>query len=151
MKYYENGIKAGASALGALTAHYAEGLGQALVLLLIAFEAGDYITGIIAACKQRSLNSRDAFWGFIKKLCYFVLIGVAFGIDYLVAEVAVHIGLGVELPAFFGMLSVCYLLSTEGISILENLGELGIEVPFLSKFIHLVRNKIEEKGDKNGD
>ena len=146
----ENGIKTGFAALGSLAAHFSSSLGQALVFLLIAFECGDYITGIIAACKQRGLNSREALWGFVKKLCYFILICVAFGVDYFVGEIAVSIGLDIDVPAFFGMLSVCYLISTEGISILENLNELGINVPLLSKFIQIVRKKIDEKGEVSG-
>jgi phage-related holin len=41
-------------------------------------------------------------------------------------------------------LAVCYLISNEGISVLENLSEIGIEVPFLSKVVKKVRDKVND-------
>jgi len=142
----ETAVKGGLAGVGALLAFFSDNFTTTFVWLLIFFEAADYITGIITGIMYKDLSSRVAFWGFIKKLCYFVLIGVAFGVDYIISESLSLLDWGLELPHMFGALTVCFLITTEAISILENLGEMGIEVPFLSKAIKRVRDKISEKG-----
>jgi len=83
-------------------------------------------------------------------LFYFVLIGIGFGVDFIIMESLNIFDAEFYIPHMFGTLSVCYLLATEALSILENLGEMGIEVPYLSKGVEKMRNKISEKGGDNG-
>lgn len=142
----ETVVKTSLSGLGAVLAFFSDNFTTAIIWLLILFEAADYLTGIITGIMRKNLESRKAFWGFIKKLCYFVLIGVAFGVDYLLSESLHWFDVGFQMPHMFGSLAICYLLTTEAISILENLGEMGIDVPFLSRYIKKLRDRISEKG-----
>lgn len=119
-----------------------------LIFIMVFFEILDYITGILSAKKTSGgVSSEVALWGFVKKTGYFILVGVAFAFDYVIVETTRIVGLVFDWPAVLGVLSVCYLLSTEGISILENLEELGIKVPFLTSALKIYREKISNKGD----
>lgn len=141
-------FKSGLSGLGAVIAHYTNNI-STLFWLLIFFEAADYITGIISAVLNDGVSSTEAVRGAVKKLGLFVLVGVGYGIDYIVVVAKDIVGLDVNYPpCVFGMLTLCYLLSTEGISILENLSEIGVEVPFLNRTLALLRDKANKKGDK---
>jgi toxin secretion/phage lysis holin len=141
--------KLGLSSLIAMFAIHLGGAGM-LVWLLIIFTLTDYFTGLTAAIKNKGLDSHTAFWGAVKKVCGFVVVGVALGVDILVSLGTREIGLQVPNTAF-GILALCYLISTEAISILENLAEIGVNVPFLGKAIKVIRGKIgqdEESGKK---
>ncbi|MDR1688411.1 MAG: phage holin family protein [Clostridiales bacterium] len=137
----EKTVKAGAAGISALLAY----LGQIftpLFFIMIAFEVLDYITGITAAVKKEGgLSSTEALWGFVKKACYFIAVGVAFLFDYAIVETAASIGIEYNMQPVFGTLSICYLLSTEGISIVENLETLGVRVPFLTSSLKAYRDK----------
>jgi toxin secretion/phage lysis holin len=139
----ERTVKAGVAGISALLS-YLGGIFTPLFFIMISFEVLDYVTGIIAAVKaEGGVSSREALWGFVKKVCYFILAGVAFLFDYAIVETAASIGIEYNMQPVFGTLSVCYLLSTEGISIVENLETLGIKVPFLTVSLKAYRDKVD--------
>lgn len=144
----EKAVKGSVAGIGTIIT-YLSGNFTPLIYIMIIFEILDYMTGIVAAkINDGGVSSGVAMRGFVKKVFYFVLVGVAFGFDFVIVETTQVLGLDFEWPAFFGVLSVCYLLSTEAISILENLQELGIKVPFLTSALKIYREKISNKGDK---
>lgn len=116
-----------------------------LIFILILLEVMDYITGIVSAKINGELTGRKASLGFIKKVFYFFLIAVAFCFDYVISYTGSIISMNFGWPSIFGVLSVSYLCSTEAISILENLSEIGIKVPFLTSALKSFRVRIEEK------
>lgn len=86
---------------------------------LIAFVVLDYCTGILAAGVQKKLSSQIGFNGIAKKICIFVLVGLANVID-------IHIiGNGSALRTAV----IFFYLANEGISILENSAVIGLPVP----------------------
>ena len=142
MYYYYYAERVGLAAFACAIALHLEGK-AVLVWLLLAFSALDWATGVIAAFKHDGLDSRTAFWGFVKKLCGFIGVGVAVGIDVLVSYGMERFQL--DFPATpFGLLALCYLTLSEAISILENLGEVGVDVPFLKLAVKAMRAKIKE-------
>jgi len=142
-------LKGGWAGLTAIIT-YMSGAFTPLIFIMVFFEILDYLTGVASAQKNDGgVSSKDAIWGFIKKLCYFVLVGVAFSFDYVIVETSNIAGLNFEWPALFGILSVCYLISTEGISILENLAELGISIPFLTSALKIYKDKISCKAEQS--
>ncbi len=122
-----------------------------LIFILVLFEIFDYITGIISAMEHGGISSREALKGAIKKVSYFFLVGLAFGIDYMIFQFGVEFNVHFAWNGVFGILSVCYLISTEGISILENLQEIGVAVPFLSTILHTVKQKIEKEAESKSN
>jgi toxin secretion/phage lysis holin len=139
-------VRLGFSALVAAAANYLGAFGIMLWILGI-FSILDYITGMASAIKNEGLQSRTALWGAVRKLCYVVLVVVAFGVDIVIAYVASALGWDMNIFPL-GKLSIIYLISTEAISILENLAELGAEVPLLSRGVKAFRDKIDKEVKK---
>lgn len=94
---------------------YGSGLLFALLLLVVL----DYITGICVAIQNRQLSSEIGAKGITKKIAMFVVIAFCHILDaYLLhAEAALE------------TVSTIFYLSNEGISILENVGKLGVPLP----------------------
>ena len=82
----------------------------------------DVITGYIKAFKFKKVNSSISRDGFIKKISWSFALVLGFAIDYFVK---VNIFL-------IGSALVC--VTTEGISVYENFGELGIKLKFNKYF-----------------
>ena len=82
----------------------------------------DVITGYIKAFKFKNVNSSISRDGFIKKISWSFALVLGFAIDYFVK---VNIFL-------IGSALVC--VTTEGISVYENFGELGIKLKFNKYF-----------------
>ena len=143
--YHEVLEKLGLSMFLTVFAMHLEGK-AVLVWLLIVFSFMDYVTGLTSAVKNYGLNSSTSYWGLIKKVGGFVGVGVAVGIDILISYGAARAQINFPITPF-GVLALCYLISSEAISILENLAELGVEIPFLSKAVKVLRDKIKSKGD----
>lgn len=106
------------SALGGWLGFFLGGL-DGLLTALIAFVVIDYITGVMCAVIDRKLNSAVGFRGIFKKIVIFTLVGIAHIMDSQV------IGSGSGLRSAV----ICFYLSNEGLSILENSGKLGLPIP----------------------
>ena len=134
-----------AGAVGALAAYF-NVLAVPLVVL-VAVMLIDWITGLAGASATGKLSSRVGVIGIIKKLCYLALVVVGGVIDYLIASALVSIGISLQINYCFGMIITVWLIINELISILENLGEMGVPLPsFLTSMIKTLKSKVEEQG-----
>ena len=119
-------------------------LGLLMVLMII-----DYISGMLAAKKEAFENpalEREAYVGIYKKVGYMLTILVAISIDYLIFKFAEEIGLDFGSNTIFGLLVTVWFIINELISILENVGRMGAELPdFLKKALSELKNSIEDK------
>ena len=86
---------------------------------LIAFVVIDYLTGLLAAGVQKKLSSEVGFKGIAKKIAIFLLVGIANIIDVDV----IQNGTALRTAVIF------FYLSNEGLSILENAGNIGLPIP----------------------
>lgn len=111
-------VQAAVTAIGGALGFFLGGLDGMLSALMV-FMAIDYVTGVICAIIDRKLSSEVGFKGLIKKIVILALVGVAHIIDMMV------IGTG---GAIRGMV-ICFYLSNEGVSILENAAYIGLPVP----------------------
>ncbi len=139
------GIKAVISAALAAFAAYFGAVAVPVIVLLIMM-AADYLSGMAAAYVTASLSSRRGISGIVKKVGYMLLIAVAMGVDYLIMNglTAVNIRPGFEM--YFGMIVTVWLIINEMISILENLGVLGVPIPgFLQAIVKKLRITTEGK------
>ena len=90
-----------------------------LMTALLAFMVIDYLTGVMCAVYDKELSSKVGFRGICKKVLIVLLVGVAHIVD---AQV-VRTGDG------FRTAVMCFYLSNEGISMLENAAHLGLPIP----------------------
>lgn len=92
-----------------------DGLMTALLILMVL----DYVTGIMCAIIDKKLSSAVGFKGIFKKVLIIMLVGVAHIVDLYV------VGTGDALRSAV----ICFYLSNEGVSVLENAGHLGLPIP----------------------
>ena len=90
-----------------------------LMTTLIIFMVIDYITGLMCAVADKKLSSAVGFKGICKKVLIMMLVGVAHIVDLHV------VGTGQALRSAV----ICFYLSNEGVSVLENAGHLGLPIP----------------------
>lgn len=133
----------------ALTAFsvYFNALAVPLIVLAIMMIL-DYITGMTAAWKQKTLNSKKGVEGIIKKIGYMVLVAVAMGVDFLVMSGLRSFDITIQIDMIFGLLVPIWLIINEMISILENLSIIDVPIPdFLKKIIKKLKITAEATGD----
>ena len=137
-----------AGAVGALAA-YLNILAVPLIVLGTVMVV-DWFTGMTGASATGKLSSRVGVIGIIKKLCYLALVVVGGVIDYLISSALVSIGISLQINYCFGMIITVWLIINELISILENLGEMGVPLPsFLTSMIKTLKSKVEEQGGRH--
>lgn len=118
------------------------------VLVLLVFMVLDYATGMVKAWRARELSSRAGVDGIVKKVGYMVLVVVAMGVDYLIWSGLTAVNVLVPCQLWFGMLVSIWLIINEMISILENLGKIGVPVPnFLITIIEKLKISTEKKAE----
>ena len=107
-----------------------------IMYALIAFITIDYATGVAVAVKEKKLSSEVGFWGLVRKVCILALVGVAHYIDCYVMQSGDVIR----------TVAAMYYIGNEGISILENCGNLGLPLPpKLMAVMAQIKGKGEEK------
>lgn len=106
-----------------------------LLYTLLAFVVADYITGILCAIDNHRLSSEVGFRGINRKLLIFILVGLANVID---AHLLKH---GTPIRTA----TICFYISNEGISLLENAGQLGLPFP---KKLKDVLEQLQNNNDK---
>lgn len=118
------------------------------VLVLLVFMILDYATGMVRAWRARELSSKVGVDGIVKKVGYMVLIAVAMGVDYLIWSGLTAVNVPVTCQLWFGMLVSIWLIINEMISILENLGKIGVPIPeFLKKIINRLKSSVEKTNE----
>lgn len=139
----EKGIQAIASATLAAFAVYMGALAVPIIVLM-AMMIIDYLSGMAVAWSQNNLSSKIGAKGILKKVGYMALIVVAMGVDYLIYSGIAVANIEVGYNMWFGLLVAVWLIINEMISILENLGKLGVPIPeFLTKIIKRLKNSAE--------
>ncbi len=106
------------TAVGGWLGYFVGGMDGLLTALLILMTI-DYITGIMCAIVDKQLSSAVGFKGICKKVLILMLVGVAHVVDLHV------VGTGEALRSAV----ICFYLSNEGVSVLENAGRLGLPIP----------------------
>ena len=111
-------IQMAVAAIGGWLGYFLGGL-DGLMIALIIFMVLDYITGLMCAVIDKKLSSAVGFKGICKKVLILMLVGVANIMDVHV------IGTGSALRGAV----ICFYLSNEGLSLLENAGHIGLPIP----------------------
>jgi toxin secretion/phage lysis holin len=106
------------TALGGWLGYFVGGW-DGMMIALVVFMVLDYITGLMCAIADKKLSSAVGFKGISKKVFIMVLVGVAHIIDTYV------VGSGSALRGAI----ICFYLSNEGLSLLENAAHIGLPIP----------------------
>ena len=99
---------------------------QSLLVVIVI----DYLTGISKSYVSNKLNSNKGLKGIVKKLSMLCMVAIATIVDRIAGE-----------TGLIRTLIIYYLVSNEGLSIIENLGEMNILVP------KILKDKLEQLRD----
>lgn len=118
-------------ALTAVFTFIAEMLGgwDVILSLLVSLIIVDILTGIVSAILNKNVSSSEMRKGIVRKLLIFVVIFVAFQVDKVIIDVS-----GSPLTLFgsewnIRTLFIIYSCIEEGISLIENLANIGVPFP----------------------
>lgn len=119
------------------------------VFLMVICNIIDYITGIIASeNREEQINSYKGMRGIVKKVCMWLLVVVGAVLDTLIKYTASTMGLSIEIPFIVATLVAVWIVVNEIISILENIIDIGVELPpFLMPIVKRIKKEVEEVGD----
>ena len=92
---------------------------DSLLYALVIFISTDYITGVLCGIVEKNLSSAVGFKGICQKVFILLLVGVANVLD-------VHV---VGSGSILRSAVICFYISNEGISIVENAARIGLPVP----------------------
>lgn len=130
------------AAIGAWLGYFVGGTDGLLITLLV-FMVLDYLTGVMCGIVDKKLSSAVGFKGLFRKVLIFALVGVGHIVDMNV------IGTGGALRSAV----ICFYLSNEGVSLLENAAHLGLPVPDKLKDIlaqlHNKKTDVDERGNED--
>ena len=102
--------------LGSLATYFLGDFDTILKTLLI-FILIDYITGILKAINSKTLSSKIGLKGIISKITILLVVALSTSLDTVFNIEAIR------------YLTIGFYVANEGLSILENIGELGISYP----------------------
>lgn len=108
---------------------------QSLIIIMVI----DYFTGISKSFVSKKLNSNRGFKGIVKKISMLSIVAVAVIIDRSMGD-----------TGLVRNFIIYYLIANEGLSIIENLGEMDIIVPDIlkDKLEQLKKNNVKD-GDNH--
>lgn len=117
-----------------------------LFMFFLLLNFGDYLTRWLAARLTGTENSKAGWVGVLKKLGYWVMIALGFGMGAIFIEIGNTIGINLEVTTFIGWFVLATLIINEIRSILENLVEAGYNVPvILIKGLEVANKAIDGK------
>ena len=140
MMMIKNGCLAVFAAVGAFVST-ALGGWDASMQVLVALMVADYITGVLLAAvwhkstksASGALDSKAGFKGILKKGMILVLVWLGVLLDR---------AMGTD---YIRMMVVLFFVGNEGISLLENLGLMGVPYP---EFLHKALEALHDQGDQ---
>lgn len=142
----KNGILVGLAMFGSFAAN-ALGGWDASLQVLIALMVADYIAGVLVAAvwhkssksSSGTLNSVAGFKGVLKKCMILLLVWIGVLLDNATGA------------NYIRMAVILFFIGNEGISLLENLGLMGVPFPaFLRRALEALRDQ-GDKGKEGGN
>ena len=142
----KNGILAVFSVIGSFAANSLGGW-DASMQVLVALMVADYLTGVLVAAvwhkssksSSGTLNSVAGFKGILKKCMILLLVWIGVLLDDATGA------------NYIRMAVILFFIGNEGISLLENLGLMGVPFPaFLRRALEALRDQ-GDKGKEGGN
>lgn len=145
MERWDLWMKWGIAGVGGCTSFFYGGW-SALLTALAVVVVVDYMTGFMAAYKEgrdnphdpsKGLNSQVGFWGIVRKGLLFIIVVLAHHVDLILGTEAIMSG------------TIYFFIANEMLSITENLGRVGIDMPNQLKDVIAVWKGTDKKTDGN--
>lgn len=116
------------------------------VFLLVGCNVIDYATGVFAAkYREETISSYKGIRGIIKKVCMWLLVLIGAWIDILINFAIETAGIGFTIPFVVATIVAVWLVVNEIISIMENMIDIGVDMPpFLLPVVKYIKKKTEE-------
>ena len=112
----------------------------------------DWVSGWMRSRLKGESCSKVGAIGAMKKVWYWVVIGIAFFVGFSFQQMGQTIGVPLDFMHFVGWFTLANYLVNEIRSILENLVEMGVPVPvFLVKGLKIAAEKIDAAANIGGD
>ncbi|PSL97617.1 holin, partial [Bacillus subtilis] len=107
--------------------------------LMLVLNIIDILTGVVKAWKFKELRSRSAWFGYVRKMLSFLVVIVANIVDTI---------LNLNGVLTFG--TVLFYIANEGLSITENLAQIGVKIPAaITDRLHVIENDNEQTKEKD--
>ncbi len=121
------------------------------VFLMVGCNIIDYITGLMASkYREEQISSYKGIRGITKKVCMWLLVVVGSFIDVIINYAAQYMGIGFKIPFIVATFVAVWIVVNEIISILENMIDIGINLPpFLMPIVRRIKKEIETISDEN--
>lgn len=117
--------------------------------LFLALNVVDFFYGWLKARKTGTLSSSKGANGVVKKVSYWVVIAIAFGVAEILVDFGLDAGIQLGFLRLFGWFTLGVYTLNELTSIVENLLVLGYDVPeIFVRGLNAARRAIDEAGDK---
>lgn len=117
-------------------------------LLMVLCNIIDYVTGLMAA-KYRAdgtISSYKSFRGIAKKVAMWLLVVVGAVIDQLLLYASHTVGITLPFTFLISCIVAVWITCNELISILENIVDIGVEIPsFLMPLVKNIKSQTEDK------
>ena len=119
------------------------------VFLLVGCNVIDYLTGVFAAkYRTEPISSYKGIRGIIKKVCMWLLVLIGAWIDILINYAIETAGINFIFPFVVATVVAVWLVVNEIISILENMIDIGVDMPpFLLPIVKYIKKKTEEAAE----
>jgi len=140
-------IKGGGAALTALLAIYVPQMTQTLLLLLLVLSIADFVTGFLAACLTRQVDSQVGFRGVTRKAMMFFMVLIVsitetFFHQLTGIQPSTSVSLGDTLfKVSFSSATAAWYCIQETVSIMENARKIGVLPPLLEKILKVIESK----------
>ena len=115
---------------------------------MVACNVIDYITGLAASKyrKDGGISSYKSIRGIVKKVTMWMLVAVGVIIDSLISYSANTIGLNIPFKFLVACVVAIWIVCNELISILENMIDIGVNIPpFLIPIVKRIKSNTEDK------
>lgn len=129
MKYIMNDV---ISVICTITIYLLGGFDIALQSLIIVIII-DYITGLASAIYNKELSSKIGLKGILKKFSYLCIVALSVVIDRITGQ-----------SGLIRNLVIYFFVANDGLSVIENLAEMGVKLP--TKLIDSLE-QIKKKGE----
>lgn len=116
----------------------------------------DQISGMLASKREALDHPGDPNYGWsstkwrkgiYKKFGYILTVVVAVVVDFIIFQVANEMGIKISANTMFGLLCTVWFILNELLSIIENAGRMGANLPgFLVDILSVMKNKVEKQG-----
>lgn len=122
------------------------------ILILVVTNIIDFFTGLTASkYRNQKINSCQSSRGIIKKICMWLLIVVGALVDWLILSTAGSVGIVLPFTYAISIVVTVWLITNEIISILENMVDIGVDMPpFLMPLVKNIRKQVEDKTEIKG-